>query len=114
MICFVQWEDLKRKIGAALQEFGIEHLTLHGSVWARRAALVKFQYEADSPRMLLLSLEESASGTNLTAANHVLIVHPMEATSREEAVAFEMQAIGRVRRPGQLRKIFVWRFVTIG
>jgi SNF2 family DNA or RNA helicase len=113
LICFVQWEDLKRKIGAALTEFGIEHLTLEGSVWKRRAALMRFQYEAESPRMLLLSLEESASGTNLTAANHVLIVHPMEAATRDEAVAFEMQAVGRVRRPGQQRKIHIWRFVTV-
>ena len=52
----------------------------------------RFQYDLSGPRMLLLSLEESASGTNLTAANHVLIVHPMEAQSKEEAVAFEMQA----------------------
>lgn len=114
LICFVQWEDLKRKISSALTEFEVEHLTLHGSVWARRAALMKFQFEANSPRMLLLSLEESASGTNLTAANHVLIVHPMEAATREEAVAFEMQAVGRVRRPGQQRKIHIWRFVTVG
>eukprot|EP00928_Gymnodinium_smaydae_P013265 TRINITY_DN14857_c0_g2_i2.p1 TRINITY_DN14857_c0_g2~~TRINITY_DN14857_c0_g2_i2.p1 ORF type:complete len:1471 (+),score=365.86 TRINITY_DN14857_c0_g2_i2:56-4468(+) len=113
IICFVQWEDLKRKIGAALEEFGVEHLTLQGSVWARRNALMRFQYENDSPKMLLLSLQESASGTNLTAANHVIIVHPMEAATAEEAVAFEMQAIGRVRRPGQQRKIHVWRFVTI-
>jgi len=114
IICFVQWEDLKRKISAALEEFEIEHLTLHGSVWARRTALVRFQYEADSPRMLILSLEESASGTNLTAANHVIIVHPMEAATKDEAVAFEMQAVGRVRRPGQQRKIHIWRFVTVG
>lgn len=60
-----------------------------------------------------MSLQESASGTNLTAANHVIIVHPMEALTREEAVAFEMQAIGRVRRPGQERKIHIWRFVTM-
>lgn len=113
LICFVQWEDLKRKIGSALEEFGVEHLSLQGSVWARRSALMRFQYEVDSPKMLLLSLEESASGTNLTAANHVLIVHPMEASTKEEAVAFEMQAVGRVRRPGQQRKIHIWRFVTM-
>jgi len=113
LICFVQWEDLKRKIGSALEEFGVTHLALHGSVWARRSALMRFQYEEDSPRMLLLSLEESASGTNLTAANHVIIVHPMEASTKEEAVAFEMQAVGRVRRPGQQRKIHIWRFVTV-
>jgi len=117
IICFVQWEDLKRKIGLALEEFGVDHLSLQGSVWARRAALTRFQYEdgdGGGPRMLLLSLEESASGTNLTAANHVIIVHPMEAATREEAVAFEMQAVGRVRRPGQRRKIHIWRFVTVG
>lgn len=113
LICFVQWEDLKRKIGSALKEFGVEHLSLQGSVWARRSALMRFQYELDSPKMLLLSLEESASGTNLTAANHVLIVHPMEASTKEEAVAFEMQAVGRVRRPGQQRRIHIWRFVTM-
>jgi len=41
-------------------------------------------------------------------------MHPMEAATREEAVAFEMQAVGRVRRPGQQRKIHIWRFVTVG
>jgi len=113
MICFVQWEDLKRKISSALAEFSVPHIVLQGSVWGRQTALRKFQYEEGGPRMLLLSLEESASGTNLTAANHVLIVHPMEAHSQEEAVAFEMQAVGRVRRPGQQKKIHIWRFVTL-
>jgi len=111
MICFVQWEDLKRKISKALKEFQVDHVTLHGGVWTRQSVLRRFQYEG-GPRMLLLSLEESASGTNLTAANHVLIVHPMEAESSDEAVAFEMQAVGRVRRPGQEKKIHIWRFVT--
>ncbi|CAJ1428516.1 unnamed protein product [Effrenium voratum] len=112
IICFVQWEDLKKKISDALKEFQVPHATLHGGVWARQTVLRKFQYEFEGPRMLLLSLEESASGTNLTAANHVLMVHPMEAENKEEAVAFEMQAMGRVRRPGQMKKIFIWRFVT--
>jgi len=114
IICFVQWEDLNHKLSLALEEFGVQHLTLRGSVWARRAVLTRFQFEDDSPRLLLLSLQESASGTNLTAANHVIIMHPMEAATREEAVAFEMQAVGRVRRPGQQRKIHIWRFVTVG
>lgn len=113
IICFVQWEDLNLKISQALREFGVEHLTLRGSVWSRRDVLTKFQYESDCPKLLLLSLEGSASGTNLTAANHVIIAHPMEAATSEEAVAFEMQAIGRVRRPGQLRRIHIWRFVTM-
>ena len=63
--------------------------------------------------MLLLSLEDSASGTNLTAANHVIFLHPMLAPTAEQAVKYEMQAIGRARRQGQKHKlIHVWRFVT--
>merc|ERR1719321_753529 len=114
IICFVQWESLKKNVSAAFDEFGVEHVVLQGSVWARRQVLTNFQYKNAGPRTLLLSLEESASGTNLTAANHVVFVHPMDAESKEEAVAFEMQAIGRVKRPGQMRKIHIWRFVTVG
>ena len=36
----------------------------------RSRAARRFQYEDSGPRMLLLSLEESASGTNLTASWH--------------------------------------------
>jgi hypothetical protein len=35
--------------------------------------------DSDDPWILLLSLESAASGTNLTAASHVLFVHPMNA-----------------------------------
>merc|ERR1719265_2587605 len=65
--------------------------------------------------VLLLSLGEAASGTNLTAASHVILLHPMLAPTRELAIGFEMQAIGRARRLGQKRdKVHVWRFVTLG
>ena len=61
-----------------------------------------------------LSLPQPASGTNLTAANHVMLGHPMLARTQEKAVSFEMQAIGRARRHGQLRDtVHVWRFVTV-
>ena len=63
--------------------------------------------------MLLLSLEHVASGSNLTAANHVIFVHPMNAETMSSAVAYERQALARVRRVGQERgEVHVWRFVT--
>merc|ERR1712232_1043623 len=69
----------------------------------------------DSIHILLLSLEHSASGTNLTAANHVVFVHPMSAMSSERAVSYEAQAIGRCRRWGQEKsEVHCWRFVTRG
>jgi len=114
VIIFVQWEDLKQKLAHALTEFGIRHLVLQGSLWARRAALSDFRapLSVGHPRALLLSLEASASGTNLTEANHVVLLHPMHASDRKTAVSFEMQAIGRVARPGQTKHVRVWRLVT--
>ena len=69
---------------------------------------------AESGRVLLLSLMDSASGTNLTSANHVVLFHPVIAGSREEAVACEMQAVGRALRAGQKHPVKIWRFVVVG
>ncbi|CAJ1382758.1 unnamed protein product, partial [Effrenium voratum] len=57
--------------------------------------------------VLLLSLQDAASGTNLTRAllgcveNHVLFVHPMLAKTSRLSVAYEQQALGRCLRLGQ-------------
>ncbi|CAE7582128.1 RAD5 [Symbiodinium sp. CCMP2456] len=119
-LVFCQWEDLKRCVSAALDALGVPHLELVGSVFQRAEVLRRFQDEdgdgADGGgRSLLLSLEHAASGTNLTAANHVVFVHPMYATSAERAVAYEAQAIARCRRYGQQKpEVNCWRFVTCG
>merc|ERR1719373_860383 len=47
-------------------------------------------------------------------ASHVILVHPMVAYSAEEQLAYEAQAVGRVRRWGQKKKVQVWRFVVEG
>lgn len=124
-IVFCQWEDLKRKLAEALEAFGVAHLELKGGVYQRNETIRRFQDERgdgeqstqgpDFARVLLLSLEQSASGTDLSAANHVFLVHPMCAASQQTAVAYEAQALGRCRRFGQLReKVVLWRFVTLG
>merc|ERR1719235_1392440 len=88
---------------------------LHGSPAQRDKVIREWQNDKSAAQfVLLLSLEQSASGTNLTAGNHVILVHPMLAATQEKAVSFEMQAIGRVRRHGQLKNpVHVWRFVTM-
>ena len=75
--------------------------------------LPKSNSSAEDAFVLLLSLEHAASGSNLTAANHVIFVHPMNAETLSTAVAYERQALARVRRVGQERsEVHVWRFVT--
>eukprot|EP00929_Paragymnodinium_shiwhaense_P078529 TRINITY_DN40722_c0_g1_i1.p1 TRINITY_DN40722_c0_g1~~TRINITY_DN40722_c0_g1_i1.p1 ORF type:complete len:2006 (-),score=414.21 TRINITY_DN40722_c0_g1_i1:47-5998(-) len=116
IIVFVQWEDLKQKLCGALREFNVKHLSLQGGVWTRQRTLEQFQYKAasESPRVLLLSLQDSCSGTNLTAASHVVLFHPVVFSTHEASVACEMQAIGRALRSGQAKTVKIWRFVTAG
>eukprot|EP00747_Dinoflagellata_sp_TGD_P072125 gnl/TRDRNA2_/TRDRNA2_157342_c1_seq1.p1 gnl/TRDRNA2_/TRDRNA2_157342_c1~~gnl/TRDRNA2_/TRDRNA2_157342_c1_seq1.p1 ORF type:complete len:390 (+),score=70.35 gnl/TRDRNA2_/TRDRNA2_157342_c1_seq1:37-1170(+) len=117
VIVFCQWEDLKRKVADSLGVLGITHFQLTGNVYQRSEVIRRFQEERGegSTHVLLLSLEHSASGTNLTAANHVVFVHPMSAVSAEKAVSYEAQAIGRCRRWGQERpEVHCWRFVVRG
>ncbi|CAE8695572.1 unnamed protein product, partial [Polarella glacialis] len=116
VILFVQWEDLKKKVAGALTEFGVEHTVLQGGVWARQQAIERFQCgkAGEGGKLMLLSLQDSASGTNLTAASHVVLFHPVVASSHEAAVACEMQAIGRALRAGQERTVKIWRFVVVG
>ncbi|CAK0901532.1 unnamed protein product [Prorocentrum cordatum] len=81
----------------------------------RRFQIPNLFPRSSSVFVLLLSLEQSASGTNLTAASHVVFLHPMLAPTPEQAIGHELQAIGRARRQGQRRDtVHVWRFVTSG
>lgn len=114
VILFVQFDDLKRKVAGALADVGVPAVQLKGSCGQRSNIINDWQNNPNSASfVLLLSLEQSASGTNLTAASHVVFLHPMLAPSAEVALAHELQAIGRARRHGQTRStVHVWRFVT--
>mmetsp|Transcript_34475 Transcript_34475/g.67156 ORF Transcript_34475/g.67156 Transcript_34475/m.67156 type:complete len:99 (+) Transcript_34475:1483-1779(+) len=72
----------------------------------RNAAIRKFNN--DEVRVILLSLESSASGANLQKASHVILMDPPLGT-KEEADAIEAQAIGRAHRQGQDKKLVVVR-----
>merc|ERR1712194_3789 len=91
-------------------------MQLQGNVSVRDRTIREWQTnDASDQFVLLLSLAQSASGTNLTAASHVILLHPMLAATRDIAMSYEMQAIGRVRRHGQKRSsVHLWRFVTAG
>lgn len=108
-VVFAQWQDLIFKIHAALRKSGMNAAVLAGGAFDRASVLQRF--ESPELPILLLSLEDSASGTNMSHANHVMLVHPMVAASAEEQTAYEAQAIGRVCRWGQKRTVHVWRFV---
>jgi hypothetical protein len=116
ILVFVQFPDLMRQVADVLAEAGIKTLKLKGSVHQQTGALDEFQKEDlgknDARVLLLLSRDESASGANLTTANHAIFVHPLLTTSQYEYEASETQAIGRIRRYGQTKLVRVWRFLV--
>ena len=58
----------------------------------------------EKTRVIMLSLQNAASGTNLVEATHVILIDPV-AGNKEEAVAIESQAIGRAHRMGQFKQV---------
>jgi SNF2 family DNA or RNA helicase len=126
-LVFVQWSDLEAKVCRALKDHGVPFSALseqgrRSSSTTKRqgqkdgAVLQGFQEQGsddpDTPFVLVLSLQRAAAGTNLTAASHILFVHPMNAKEMSTAAAYERQALARVQRIGQRRKeVHVWRFV---
>jgi len=116
ILVFVQFPDLMQQVADALDASGIKTLQLKGSVHKKTAALEVMQKESmdkNDPRVLLLFLhDESASGANLTNANHAIFVHPLLATTQQEYTQAETQSIGRIRRYGQKKTVHVWRFLA--
>lgn len=110
VIIFVQFEVLRKKMEGALSSLGMSCLTLRGTVFERRRAIRQFHAPGQENQILLLSLERSPAGMNLVCCHHLILVHPMLAESRDAALSFERQAIGRVRRQGQKENVHVYRF----
>jgi SNF2 family DNA or RNA helicase len=115
MIIFCQFDDLLSRIAETLARNNIQAVQVKGRVEDQVKALIPFQTEAKkgAPMVLLLALDhEQSSGLNLTNLNHVLFVHPLLAQSQQQYDAYETQAIGRIRRYGQLKTVYVWRFLV--
>ena len=110
MIIFSQWDDLLRKIGTILDDYGIKNVFCRGNVWQRDKAIRTFNSDP-AMRIIMLSSESAASGTNLTKASKVLIVDPVCGTY-EHRKNTEGQAIGRAHRMGQLNQVEVLRFIV--
>jgi SNF2 family DNA or RNA helicase len=108
-ILFSKFSDYLTKIHRVLHKAGITAVHLEGNVIQKTKKLAQFKQE--NVKVLLMSLGNSAAGTNLIEANYVVLVDPMQG-SVEEARAYEMQALGRAHRQGQDQKVHLVRFVV--
>lgn len=114
IIIFSQWDDMLSLVGKTLAENEISNCFVKGNVWSRNSAINKFKAGKTSSgsdnKVIMLSLKNAASGTNLTEATHIFFVEPIDA-DKEEIKAIESQAIARACRVGQKQKIMLIRIL---
>ena len=87
-----------------LRKAGIEHCYLDGRTRNRPAVIAEFR-EGQAP-VFLISLKAGGFGLNLTEADYCILLDPWWNP------ATEAQAVDRVHRIGQTRKVMVYRLVA--
>ena len=94
-------------LGKALDEQGIDYVSMSGATRNRQELVDRFQ-EDPNCRVFLMTLKTGGTGLNLTAASTVFIYDPWW------NVAAEKQAIDRTHRIGQVNKVHALRLITVG
>ncbi|PBK69223.1 hypothetical protein ARMSODRAFT_913635 [Armillaria solidipes] len=112
VLVFVQFPDLMKKVTEAFTYNKIKFLEIRGTAHQKSKNLETFQNESEERVLLLNVMDESASGANLTSANHAVFLSPLLAPSKDIYKACETQAVGRLVRYGQEKHVYVWRFLT--
>ncbi|KAJ7066529.1 hypothetical protein C8F01DRAFT_1123601 [Mycena amicta] len=112
VLVFVQFPDLMKKVAESLKDHKIKFLEIKGSAAAKSKALESFQRESTERVLLLNLMDESASGANLTSANHAIFLSPLLAPSQEVFTSCMLQANGRLVRFGQRKLVHIWKFYT--
>lgn len=102
-----------KKVTEAFTYHKIKFLEIKGTAHQKSKNLELFQNENKERVLLLNVMDESASGANLTSANHAIFLSPLLAPSKEIYKACETQAVGRLVRFGQTKHVYVWRFLTM-
>lgn len=108
-IIFSQWDDLLRRVGRILKENNIPNVFCKGHCYQRDKAIRDFN-DDDKIKVIMLSSDSTAAGTNLTKASQVIFIDPIYGTY-DFRKGQERQAVGRAHRLGQKANIKVIRFI---
>jgi SNF2 family DNA or RNA helicase len=108
-IIFSQWDDLLRRVGRILKENSIPNVFCKGNCYQRDKAIREFNSD-DKIKVIMLSSDSTAAGTNLTKASQVIFIDPIYGDYKYRKDQ-ERQAIGRAHRLGQKAKIKIIRFI---
>ena len=118
VIVFSQYENILTSLYDSLllidqTAFTNQIISCKGNIHVRTRKLANFNsMKPNAPRILMLSLLNAASGTQLEVASHVILLDPVVGTS-EEARAIDAQAIARSHRLGQKSTVEAVRFIAM-
>jgi len=104
-LIFSQFTSLLGLLGRALDQRKIVFEYLDGKTNNRSERVRNFQ-ENDNIQLFLISLKAGGVGLNLTSADYVFILDPWWNP------AAESQAIDRVHRIGQTKKVFAYKLIA--
>jgi SNF2 family DNA or RNA helicase len=108
-IIFSQWDNLLKKVGEVLNDYGISNVFCKGNIWQRDKAIRTFNSD-ENIKVIMLSSDSAASGSNLTKASQVILLDPIYGPY-EFRRNTEWQAIGRAHRMGQTKQVEVIRLI---
>lgn len=100
-LIFSHWTQVINLLSSALREAAITSISTLGDTFA--ATLDRFRSDS-TISVLCMPLHRGSKGANLMCASHIIFAEPSLLT------ASEAQAIGRIHRLGQTRKMKVHRF----
>lgn len=107
VVVFTQFVQMLQLMKKHLEEHHIAYAYLDGSTKKRQSLIDNFNNSKEK-QVFLCSLKAGGVGINLTAANYVIIYDPWWNP------AVEQQAMDRVHRLGQEKKVFVYKLITKG
>ncbi|KAL4886206.1 SNF2 family N-terminal domain-containing protein [Aspergillus karnatakaensis] len=106
IIVFSFWKRALCILASLLERRNLPALLIDGSISTKRREDIIRTFENPGNNILLMTLGTGAVGLNLTMANRVHIIEPQWNPTVEE------QAIGRVLRLGQQKKVYVTRYIV--
>lgn len=110
-ILFVQYAEQLSQAASALDSCDIEATIVSQNQHAGQQ-IADFRTNSDTVIVLNAS-DETAAGSNLQAANHVIFLSPLLRDNQYGYDSTMAQAIGRVRRHGQKKRIHVYRICAL-
>jgi superfamily II DNA or RNA helicase len=112
-ILFVQYTEQLEQAETALRHANVAATVVSSGTIAGEQ-IAGFCQNSNTDTVLVLNAsDETAAGSNIQAANHVIFLSPLLRDSQYGYDSTMAQAIGRVRRHGQKRPIHVYRICAL-